>query len=429
MNEGLGNITNKTNIFDPIRELEFDHLGRIQFVQQLLNRMSEPDCSTTIGLYGGWGIGKTSVLNLMILLNDQKKVPIPEKPLIEYIDVWPYEVSGDLALPIIVQTRKLLAKVPPASYDKSWRRIMGVITQAGADIVLRHMLKLELSDVKGYIDNLKDVSPDQLNIRDLETLVDDIHGAQKAFQDLIQLARTANQNRRLVFLIDNLDRCSPENVVRLLESIKNFLYDPNCIWVFAMDSGVIASYIDRKYEGTKMDGNSYLDKIILEQFHIPPVSGKDMMKLQQFLSSAKPASIAGLPSIDLQKIPQLPETLVPRRLLKTAHRFYKAYTSVSQLGAPATPDIIFSLILLYNTWPAFYERFSSESHDHVRGILANFIQKEQNASHLIPIPQKFLDDRSLTHYINHCFIKGQDIESLQILLAGSMAWLREVGLP
>ena len=429
MNEGLKYSSNPISVFDPIQELERDHLGRYQFARRVLKRLSTPDCSATIGLYGGWGVGKTSILNLINVINEKEKCPVFEKPKLEYIDVWPYEVAGNLALPIIIQTRRLIGAIPPADYSKSLRRILGVISQAGVDIALRRILNLELGDVKGYVENLKDVSPDYLNIRDLETLVDDIRGARNAYYELIQLASKANQSRRLVFLIDNLDRCSPENVVRLLESVKNFLYAPNCVWVFAMDSGVIASYIDRKYEGTRMDGNSYLDKIIPEQYHIPPISGQDKGKLEQFLRSVQTTEHSSLPVIDLAKIPQIPEVLIPRRLLKTAHKFYEAYTADSNLRSPASPDLVFSLILLYNTWPAFYERFSSEVLNHVRGMLANFITEDQRKCTPIPISEKFLDDRSLNHYMEYCFIQDQDSETICRSLVASMVWLREVGLP
>ncbi|HMZ08896.1 MAG TPA: P-loop NTPase fold protein, partial [Anaerolineales bacterium] len=267
------------NIFEPIKELKFDHLGRSQFASRILARVSEPDCPATLGLYGGWGVGKTSILHLMETLNDDKNKRGDVTPIIEYIDVWPYEISGDLAIPLLIHTRKLIGKALPENYKTSWKRILGVLAQAGTDLLLRKYLNLELSDVQNYKDNLQDVAPTHKQLRDLETLIDDIGDARNLFSDLVQFACAANQNRRIVFLIDNLDRCSPENVVRLLESTKNFLDAPNCTWVFAMDSGVIASYIDRKYNDTKMDGNNYLDKIIPEQYHVPPVSFADLRKL------------------------------------------------------------------------------------------------------------------------------------------------------
>lgn len=429
MKVGIQQSNNRSNAFDPINNLEDDRLGRHVFVHRLLKRVSDPDCSPAIGLYGGWGVGKTSILNLMTIVNAQEEDANPQKPVLEYIDVWPYEASGDLALPILTHVRKLIGTVSQESYLKNWRRVVGVLVQAGTDIGLRKLLGLQLSDVESYKDNLKDVSPTSVNLRDLETLVDDIRGTQDAFYALIQLASKAHQNRRIVFLLDNLDRCSPENVVRLLESVKNFLHASNCVWVFAMDSGVIASYIDRKYDGTSMDGNSYLDKIVPEQYHIPRVSANDMTRLHRFLALVQPPHAVGLPVIDLRKVPQLPEVLVPRRLLKSAHKFYEAYTSDTQLGGGANPDVVFLLILLYNTWPAFYERFSSGSEDHVHGILANFTEKEQKATDPISISERFTEDRGLKHYLNHCFINEQNMDTVCSMLVNCMMWLQEVGLP
>jgi hypothetical protein len=176
-----------------------------------------------------------------------------------------------------------------------------------------------------------------------------------------------------------------------------------------------------------MDGNSYLDKIVPEQYHIPPILDLDMTRLQQFLSVAQPADVQGLPVINLGKIPQIPEVLVPRRLLKTAHKFYEAYTGDLQMGSAANPDLVFSLILLYNAWPAFYEHFSSGKVDHVSGILANFT--EPDVKDAIPLSNKFTENRELKHYLTHCFIRTETSETLGSTLVACMTWLREVGLP
>lgn len=425
---GVSKIINQ--IFDPIADLENDDLGRSAFARQLLARLSEENCSPTIGLYGGWGVGKTSTLHLIEKINDACSDTDPKKLEITYVDAWCYEVTGDLTIPILIRLRELAGDQKDPEYSTRWKRVVGVVAQAGTDILLRKLLDLELGDVKEYAQYIQEASKGGKTPQTLKNLMDAVDSAQKDFEYLVNEVWEKKQHRRIVFLIDNLDRCSPENVVRLLESIRNFMDPQHLTWVFAMDSGVIASYIDKKYEDTKMDGNSYLDKIIPEQYHIPPITSSDMPKLQRFLARVLPENHnASLPEINLMKVPQLPEVLVPRRLLKTAHRFYRAYMMPSKLGAPAEPDTIFALILLYNSWPAFYERFSSDQPEHVRGILANFIQKEQNSPHLIPLPQKYLADRSLMHYMYHCFVKGQDPDATQIILAGSMAWLREAGLP
>lgn len=413
------NSNRQLSVFDPILDVEFDHLGRYPFARRVLKRLSAPDCSSAVGLYGGWGTGKTSILNLVKKLNDNENIPLTQKPLLEIFDVWPYEVSGDLSLPILFQMQQWESALEFSTDSMYWRKVFGVLGQASMDIALQKLLNIRTSDLQGYVENLKA----------LKTYVDDIRQAQDAFCELASLVSKRNQDRRLIFMIDNLDRCSPENVVRLLESVKNFLHAPNCVWVFAMDSGVVASYINHKYEGTQMDGNSYLDKIVPEQYHIPRVSADDMNRLHRFMAMVQPPHAAGLPVIDLRKVPQLPEVLVPRRLLKSGHKFYEAYTSDSRLGGGANPDLVFLLILLYNTWPAFYERFSSDSTEHLRGILANFTEKGQQTVIPIPMSSTFTEDRALKHYLNHCFLRDSNAHAMESSLVACMTWLREVGLP
>jgi predicted KAP-like P-loop ATPase len=95
-----------------------------------------------------------------------------------------------------------------------------------------------------------------------------VESTQRAFCELIQVSLNGLEKeegyklKRIVFCIDNLDRCAPENAINLLESVKNFLIVPGCTWVFAVDSEVIASYINKKYEDTAVNGYDYLDKII-----------------------------------------------------------------------------------------------------------------------------------------------------------------------
>lgn len=420
---------------DPVKLLEIfdrDFLLRQRFARRVLNRLSDPNCPAALGLYGGWGVGKTFLLKLLMALNERDRQPGQKQKLhFEYIDAWTYEISGDLALPIIVKIRKLI-KMPVGDYSTPWRRVVGVLSRAVLDVSLRNLVGLEWGDVEGYANEVKAKEIEKSPIKSLGMLVDEIAETRVAFSQIVKLARQETASQRLILLVDNLDRCSPENVVRLLESVKNYFYVPEeCIWVFAVDAGVVASYIDKKYEDTRMDGNSYLDKIIPEQFHIPPISERDMNAQRQFLAAVQPGR-PGLPQIDLQQIPPMPEALVPRRLLKTARKFYEAYSADTLHGTPASPDTVFALILLYNAWPVFYERFSSDLPGHVGGILSNFVTEEEAKIWKyarVPLSSKFTGEMSLGYYLYRCFIKNREPADSCKALAASMVWLREVGLP
>ena len=132
--------------------------------------------------------------------------------------------------------------------------------------------------------------------------------------------------QRIAVCIDNLDRCSPESAVRLLESVKNFFSVPRFTWVFAMDSEVIARYINHKYEGAEIDGNSYLDKIISEQYHLSFCPEEDDPKVFDLIYEATNGCFT---LNDKQRLPQIPSVMVPRQLKKSAGKFAEYFNGAS----------------------------------------------------------------------------------------------------
>ena len=78
---------------------------------------------------------------------------------------------------------------------------------------------------------------------------------------------------RFVVTIDDLDRCSPEQAVRLLESIKLILQIPRFVFVIGVSEGIILEYLQHRYERdlgiTGFDASLYLEKLIQLPFPIP----------------------------------------------------------------------------------------------------------------------------------------------------------------
>ena len=58
---------------------------------------------------------------------------------------------------------------------------------------------------------------------------------------------------RFVFLIDDLDRCLPENTLKVLESIKLFLDVAGCSFVLALDDDVVERWVEHHYKEYKIN--------------------------------------------------------------------------------------------------------------------------------------------------------------------------------
>ena len=89
--------------------------------------------------------------------------------------------------------------------------------------------------------------------------------------------------KRVIIFIDDLDRCLPEKVIELLESIKLYLMKEKSktIYVLGLDDKIISSTISEKYGNLKNnDINNYLDKMIQFNIRLPM---RDAFKLIEFL--------------------------------------------------------------------------------------------------------------------------------------------------
>jgi KAP family P-loop domain/TIR domain len=133
------------------------------------------------------------------------------------------------------------------------------------------------------IDRDERLTPDPLLDRSL------YFGAFNSLEDV-----KLRENVRVVVLIDDLDRCFPDQAIRLLESIKLVLAQPGFIFILGVARQVVEGYLQHRYSseyGIKdFRGQLYLDKIVQLPFHIPPSTGR-MGDFCQYLLAGQPSAL------------------------------------------------------------------------------------------------------------------------------------------
>ncbi len=104
---------------------------------------------------------------------------------------------------------------------------------------------------------------------------------ERLFRTLVEKVKA----KRLVIFVDELDRCSPEQVASALETIKTFLEVPGCIFIVAADLQVLEQALRKEArQETPSDpsnpyystGSSYLDKIFQYQLSLPPLQSRQL---------------------------------------------------------------------------------------------------------------------------------------------------------
>ena len=90
----------------------------------------------------------------------------------------------------------------------------------------------------------------------------------KAAKELVNIVR---EDKDLVFIIDELDRCRPDFALKMLESIKHLFSIDKCKFVLVMNKASVANSIERMYGLKGEASEGYLDKYIKMTFQLPSI--------------------------------------------------------------------------------------------------------------------------------------------------------------
>lgn len=233
-----------------------DLLNHREFVERLSSIMKGVKPPFTLGVYGEWGTGKTSAMGLLKALLDQNQYPTC------WFDAWKYEGQDNLLFPLF---KSIETQCKPQKADiREAKKIAAVIGLAiGNQLLLRASLPSIWTFKK--LSNFYDESFQSK----LETWTDNASKLGEYFSKFVCDLVEEKGGQPLIIFIDDLDRCLPDRAIALLESIKNFLSVPNCVFVIGVDDQVIAKGIRKKYGEGLIDGQSYLEKMVMLPFRVP----------------------------------------------------------------------------------------------------------------------------------------------------------------
>lgn len=237
----------------PIGNKEQDLLGRTHFSKQLGNAIYkyEGNDGLVIGLFGKWGTGKTSVINMTVNEIKDLSKSNKEKPIIIYFSPWNYSNQNDL---ISLFFKHLKSKLN--TNDKKFRRKLGRALDNYSDLIglfaSSRIGTIPGQFVKIFIKNMGIKWSKQ---------DDDLDKAKKELEKaLLKL------NKKIIIIIDDIDRLTNIQIRDIFQLVKQVADFPNIIYVLAMDREVVSNALSEVHN---IDGNEYLEKIIQIPFEMP----------------------------------------------------------------------------------------------------------------------------------------------------------------
>ena len=208
-----------------------------------------------IGVSGNWGSGKTTVLRL---IEQQLKRPVSmESELRVFVvrtDPWRYDPTTGAKQSLIAEVLAALdAELKSAGGTKgqavdALKKLARRVDWAKAlKIAATTSLTLQLPS----LDDLFSL------VREGEGGTDEVKGLEAFREEFAKLMKMDELSRikRVVVLVDDLDRCLPETVIEILETIRLFLAVPKMSFVLAADEDRVADAIRSRYPSVRLPSN------------------------------------------------------------------------------------------------------------------------------------------------------------------------------
>ena len=249
--------------------LPIDLLNRqetIDQIMQLLNIVSDNHSSYTFALDGSWGTGKTFVLNrLMKQLLDYQD---GEKFVVFHYNCWQYDYYEE---PLVAIVAAMLDSVDQEKHIFSQNlREKAKLGMAAAKPILERIAKdfieknigIEIKDVMALINSgaasLKEFEEGESNAYDY----DKYYSFKSAIHSAKEGIRSLSQDRTVVVIVDELDRCLPNYAIKVLERLHHLFSEmENSAVVFAVDKGQLNQTVQQIF-GIGTDTTKYLRKFI-----------------------------------------------------------------------------------------------------------------------------------------------------------------------
>jgi hypothetical protein len=325
----------------------------------------------TIGIFGPWGMGKSSFMKVcegLLRARDIRTV---------WFNPWKYDQKDEI-WHALIQT--VLAEI---AHDLDQRR------KSGEETLQERLAKAldtvkQLSQAAAWLLARRAAGPltaGFLAPEDVDAVqtiltapgVDTYLHVNRFEKDFREVVSTYTDDGRLVLFIDDLDRCTEDAAITVLDSLKLFLGEGPCVFVLAMDYQVVAEAAAKRFDSERTDGargRQYLEKLIHFPFHLP---GIPFEALHQHLhDKVTDPALAG--SRELWELIEVAFAANPRRVRRFVNSLNHAALTLRQHDEPPERDRLLhagTLLAFQIKYPDFFSTLQSDP-----GVWARFDEAE-----------------------------------------------------
>jgi Predicted P-loop ATPase len=303
-----------------------DYLGFKVHADLLLKVINDESLlPITIGVFGDWGSGKSSILQMIKQKFEEKDEIsgeyLDKDTLCIYFNGWTFEGYDDAKAALlnailkeIEENTKLTSEIQKIVVDKAKKLWESIDWMRGAGMIMKN---IALSAVTAYFTGGLSLIPfatqkiKEWGVDTPEKLIDKLKSEEgseffkslqkeentkpnrsnnvvsdfrRNFEDLL----TTTGFKKLVVIIDDLDRCTPDRIIENLEAVKLFLNVPKTAYIIGADPRIVRHAIELKYKTDSISLSTddkikndrivsdYLEKLIQIPYNLPKLSDNEV---------------------------------------------------------------------------------------------------------------------------------------------------------
>jgi predicted KAP-like P-loop ATPase len=254
----------------PIESCRDDILGRSPFARALADAVLgyESKDSVVIGLFGAWGSGKTSIINMALehIESRYRGGDEGKKPIVVRFNPWNYSDQDQLISQFFKQLSGVLKR---ADYGTDVRKAgeqletygrffepLVFIPKVGAVLAVGGKLIRRVGQAAKRWGAFKEA---------------DLRGIRGDLNELLR-----KQQRKIIVVIDDIDRLNNTEIRQTFQLIKSLADFPNTVYVLAFDKNVIIHALKEVQKGS---GLEYLEKVVQLPCEVPLISKYELERL------------------------------------------------------------------------------------------------------------------------------------------------------
>ena len=267
------------------RLLSIDSLKRNKNLEVIMRFLSNLENQMVLNLDDDWGTGKSVFLKQLGYLGNANELnenilnintgvinSFQSKYNVFYFNAWEHDLYDN---PLESLIYSLLMKIVEIENGKK-------IQEQTVKKISKILRKIGILSVNAMIKTITNGSVELADFHHEDTdpvqEITSIEMKRNAINELLD-ELLKNSDKKLLIIVDELDRCKPSYAVRLLEVIKHFFVNDDIVFLFGSNKKELSETVRHEY-GQEFNGYKYLNRFFDFEFMLPKIKESDYISLR-----------------------------------------------------------------------------------------------------------------------------------------------------